>query len=239
MGLIERNRRELDLSSVRKFASPALYSLSRAFGTRLRTNARGRLLDLGCGDMPYRNVVIEQVSAYDGLDIEARTVGIKYVTSVSDMSPVPDASYETVICTELLEHVENPRYVATEIARVLVPGGRLILTVPFLGRLHEEPRDFYRYTKYGLEDMFKSAGLEVAEIVEHGSLASFLGHQISTVLIGSTWHIPLVKWMALGINLVFVVAPAVLLDAVVGPLRRKMPLGYVMVATKPRDSIDE
>ena len=158
---------------------------------------------------------------------------VKYVTSVTDMSPVPDSSYDTVVCTELLEHVEHPAHVAAEIWARPRPGGRLVLTVPFLGRLHEEPRDFYRYTRHGLLSIFSESGFTVEEIVEHGSLGSMLGHQASTVIVGVTWHIPVVKWLAMAVNVLLVVCPAVFLNASVPRLRRKMPLGYVMVAAKP------
>src|SRR3546814_8619033 len=60
--------------------------------------------------------------------------------------PFPDQSFEAVICSEVLEHVPDPRLVLDEIARVLKPGGCLLLTVPFLFRIHADPHDFGRYT---------------------------------------------------------------------------------------------
>ena len=71
---------------------------------------------------------------------------------------MPEASFEAVVCTEVLEHVLRPGKVLEEFVRVLAPGGRLCLTVPFAWPLHEEPFDFYRYTKYSLSDLLESAG---------------------------------------------------------------------------------
>lgn len=231
MTLIERNRRALDRNPrLRRFASPALFGLERTILKRLRANAVGDVLDLGCGDMPYRSAIIDQVATYDGLDITPRNESVRYVTSVEDMTPVPDSCYDTVICTELLEHVEDPRHVAAEIHRVLRPGGRLVLSVPFLGRLHEEPRDFYRYTRHGLRTIFGECGFVIDEVVETGSVFSFVGHQFSTAAIGTTWHLPVIRWITFVANAVVIVGPAVLLDAIAPPMRRKLPLGYVMVA---------
>lgn len=199
---------------------------------RLREQAQGHLLDIGCGDMPYRAVIGHQVEAYDGLDIEPRSVAVRYTGSVTDMNQVPDASYDTVLCTEVLEHVPSPTEAAHEMARVLRPGGTVILTVPFLGRLHEEPWDFFRYTRFGLTQLFEEAGFEIVEISEHGSVASFLGHQVSTGLVGLTWHIPIVKWIAFMLNSLVVVVPAAVIDSMIRPLWSKLPLGYVMVARR-------
>ncbi len=233
MSRIESNRRSLDLlPRLRRWYSPAVFGLETALVRQLLQHSSGALLDIGCGDMPYRSYVESKVSEYDGLDIEPRSASVKYLTSATNMGSVPSAAYDTVLSTEVLEHVERPRRVAIEIARVLRPGGTAIVSVPFLGRLHEEPRDFFRYTRHGLAEMFTSAGLEVQTIEETGSVASFLGHQVSTALVGLTWHVPLLKWIAFGVNLVFVVIPARFLDRLSARLRRKMPLGYVMVARK-------
>jgi SAM-dependent methyltransferase len=235
MGLLEQNRRAIDShDSVRRWFSPALFGLESLLRSRLRQVARGDLLDVGCGDMPYRPVVSGLVTVYHGLDIEPRSVEVQYVGSATDMSQVPDAHYDTVLCSEVLEHVDRPRDALGEIARVLRPGGRLILTAPFLSRLHEEPRDFYRYTRYGLAQLMKDAGLELEQLTEYGSIASFIGHQVSTVLMGTTWHLPVLKWIVFSVNVGLVVLPALAIDWLAGPLRRKMPVGYVVVARSPR-----
>jgi SAM-dependent methyltransferase len=213
--------------------SPALLSLERALQPVLLGAARGMLLDVGCGDMPYRALVRSQVDSYDGLDIEERAVPVRYRCSVTDMSIVPSESYDTVLCSEVLEHVSRPRLALEQMARVMRPGASLVVSVPFLGRLHEEPEDYYRYTRHGLKQLVAGAGFEAIEVVEHGSIASFLGHQVSSAVIVGTWHIPIVRWIGFALNLVLVVLPAAVLDAAARPLRRKLPLGYVLVARKP------
>jgi len=71
---------------------------------------------------------------------------------------VEDASFDVVLCTQVLEHVAEPALVLAELRRVLRDGGELWLTVPFVGELHEEPHDHYRYTSYGLQGLCERAG---------------------------------------------------------------------------------
>jgi len=127
---------------------------------------RGRLLDIGCGSKWREGLVGEFVDAYIGLD----HAGSQHDRSVVDIVgtayeiPEPDASYDSVLCTSVLEHLEEPAAALREAHRVLRPGGVAIYTMPMFWHLHEQPRDFYRYTRYGLEHLFTEAGFEVVEL---------------------------------------------------------------------------
>ncbi len=112
---------------------------------------------------------------------------------------------------------------------MLKPGGKLILTVPFLGRLHEEPFDYYRYTRYGLRHLLEKGGFEVVEIVPTGSIFSFLGHQAATLIVCGTYRIPILGHLVFWANAVICVLPCHWLDRLPG-LAAKAPLGYVAVA---------
>jgi len=230
------NRNDLDTSiAVRKWFSPALYSLQRILLPILQRYARGAVLDAGCGAMPYRAEVGSAVTSYDGLDMSPRAEDVRFVCSVADMAPVPSASYDTVLCSEVLEHVSHPIAAVNEFVRVLRPGGTLIVTVPFLGRLHEEPNDFQRFTEHGLRLLLSDAGFEVELVIPTGSVASFLGHQVSSVIVLPTWGVPIIRWPIFVLNAALVVVPALVLDVLLKPIRRKLPLGYVLVAMKPVD----
>lgn len=233
---VTANRQAIDAdlagdSTQRKRLSPTLFGLTDAVVPALRARAKGDLLDAGCGTQPFRTMLEEQVERYVALDIEARSDDVDYIADVEDMAVVPTASMDTVLCSEVLEHVPHPATAAGELARVLKPGGALIVTVPFMARLHEEPHDYFRYTRHGLRQLLVEAGFEIDEIVETGSLFSFLGHQVSVVLLGLTWHRPVLRRLARVINDVAVVRPAVLLDRVTR-MSRLLPLGYVVTATR-------
>jgi SAM-dependent methyltransferase len=174
----------------------------------IRTYAVGRVLDVGCGTMPFRGAALSRAQAYDGLDIEARTTGVRYLNDVQDMRDVPSESYETILCFEVLEHVPDPERALREMRRVLQPGGHILLTVPHLSRLHEEPHDYFRYTKYGLQALATRAHLDVVELQSEAGLFSFLSHQLSLLTLGLAWNVPVLRAVAKSFNgLVLVRAP--------------------------------
>jgi SAM-dependent methyltransferase len=78
--------------------------------------------------------------------------------------PADDASFDSALCTAVLEHLEEPERAIRECWRVLRPGGVAVYSVPFIWHLHEEPRDFFRFSKHGLAYLFTKAGFEVVEI---------------------------------------------------------------------------
>ena len=78
--------------------------------------------------------------------------------------PIRSASIDTALSLQVLEHVPEPLDMLKEIRRVLKPGGHLILTAPHIWNVHEQPHDYFRYTQYGLEHLFKKAGLEIIEV---------------------------------------------------------------------------
>lgn len=78
--------------------------------------------------------------------------------------PFADGRFDTVLCTDTLEHLEDPEAAIREANRVLAPGGKAIYTVPLFWHIHEAPRDFFRFTRHGLQHLFETAGLEVLEV---------------------------------------------------------------------------
>jgi SAM-dependent methyltransferase len=209
-------------------ASRIRFVISRALIARY---ARGTVLDVGCGRMPFRDDIVAAGARYEGLDIEARAPGVDHIGDVQDLHAIADDSFETVTCFEVLEHVPNPARAVSELARILKPGGSLLVTVPHLSRLHEQPHDYYRYTGYGLRALAEQAGLRVVEVGGYGGLASFLGHQASTMLLGLTWGIPGVSSAARALNRAALIGPIVQLDR----LDRSglFALGFALVAAKP------
>jgi SAM-dependent methyltransferase len=128
--------------------------------------ARGRLLDIGCGTKPWLSTFAPYVAQHIGADHASTLHGLTQVDLVCDAYGVPldDSSVETILLTEVLEHLERPSDALNECARLLRPGGHLILTTPFTWPLHEEPRDFYRYSPHGLRYLAEHASFDVIEI---------------------------------------------------------------------------
>jgi SAM-dependent methyltransferase len=123
---------------------------------------RGRVLDAGCGRRPYA----EFYSDYTGLEFD-RT---RYADAPADVwgsgmeLPFRDKAFATVFSSQVLEHVPEPWRMVAEMARVLEPGGHLILTAPHIWGLHEVPQDYFRFTCYGLEHLARRAGLQPIEV---------------------------------------------------------------------------
>ena len=130
-----------------------------------------RVLDVGAGSAPYR-------SLFDGCDYKTqdfsqlRPEQLRFgsytpidLVSEADDIPVPDGSFEVIICTEVLEHVPEPIRVLREFGRILAPGGRLILTAPLGSGIHQEPYHFYGgYTPYWYRRFLTEAGFQSIEI---------------------------------------------------------------------------
>lgn len=127
---------------------------------------RGDLLDIGCGNKPYFDILKPRVNKYTGLDMPDTLHTRSKIDVYGDACNLPfeDSSFETVVSFQVMEHVNEPNIMIAEIFRVLKNGGYAIITTPFMWGIHEEPRDFYRYTKYGLKYLFKKNGFEIIEL---------------------------------------------------------------------------
>lgn len=153
----------------------------------------GRLLDVGCGSQPYRRY-FQQV-AYVGLDIDNeanRQAAVADYFYDGSRFPFDDASFDAVLCNQVLEHVFNPQEFLAEIRRVLKPGGRLLLTVPFVWDEHEQPYDCARYTTFGLRHLFEQQGLRWLEHHKLGGDASILFQLTNAYLFKVGRRLP--KW---------------------------------------------
>jgi glycosyltransferase involved in cell wall biosynthesis len=173
---------------------------------------KGKLLDIGCGKMPYRTYILKnsEVNNYAGLDIEG---ALEYDANIKpdftwdgNVMPFDAGSFDCIFATEVLEHCQEPEIVLKEAFRVLMPGGIFFFTVPFLWNLHEVPHDEYRLTPFAMERHLKSSGFKVVSIKAtggwHASLAQMMGLWVrrapikrNTRIILSYLFKPIVKYL--------------------------------------------
>lgn len=132
----------------------------------LRTYSSGKLLDIGCGEKPYWGFAWKYVESYTGVDHYDTPHLNDQIDIFCDAYNIPlgNKTFDCILCTEVLEHLEEPSQAIDEAYRVLKKGGYALYTVPFSWPVHEAPRDFFRYTAFGLQYLFEKSGFEVVEI---------------------------------------------------------------------------
>jgi SAM-dependent methyltransferase len=144
-------------------ATPAIEAAVRGYASALEPGAE--VLDVGCGLRPYEEFFAH--CTYVGLDVEesGRTADEKNADIYFNGLDIPgeDNRYDGTICNEVLEHCVDPVKLLSEMHRVLKPGGKLMVTVPFIWGIHEAPYDFRRYSHYGLVRELESVGFVVVE----------------------------------------------------------------------------
>lgn len=128
--------------------------------------AHGVLLDVGCGLKPYEKIFAPYVEKYYGTEYSS-TSGYRGnradVAGDASAMPFADASVDTILCTEVLEHVKNPEKVIEEFTRILKPDGIIITTAPFFYPIHDA-YDFFRYTDEGIAVIMRRHGIEIEKI---------------------------------------------------------------------------
>lgn len=136
---------------------------------------QGVLLDVGCGTKPYE--ALFNVQQYVGLEIDSelsRQRGIADFFYDGSSFPFASGQFDAILCNQVLEHVFEPDVFLREVHRVLRPGGRLLLTIPFVWDEHEQPWDYARYSSFGLKALLARHGFSVVEQIKLGADASTL-----------------------------------------------------------------
>lgn len=133
----------------------------------------GEMLDVGCGKQPYRSY-FNHVKSLKTCDFDAERGEVDFACPAHKI-PLPDESLDSILCTEVLEHVPDPLAVWREFYRVLRPGGKVLLTTPMYWPAHELPYDFHRFPEHGLRHLICESGFELEAIIPRGGPRAFWG----------------------------------------------------------------
>lgn len=133
----------------------------------------GKLIDVGCGEQPYKPY-FKHIEERVACDFDAGRGTVDFACPAHAI-PVEDGSFGAILCTEVLEHVPDPLAVWREFHRILQPGGRVLLSTPMYWPPHELPYDFYRYPEQGLRYLATTAGFRVLELWPRGGRWAFFG----------------------------------------------------------------
>lgn len=143
-----------------------VWRISRRHVKSIAGLARGDVLDIGCGEQPFHPLFAAGVRRVWGLEHpRGRRAGGRVDVYANALAlPFRTQTFDTALCFQVLEHVEEPAALLVEARRVLKPGGSLILTAPHIWNEHEMPHDYYRFTRYGLRHLLETAGFRIVEI---------------------------------------------------------------------------
>ena len=147
----------------------------------VRKYAKGDILDIGCGNKPYEPL-FQGMGKYVGCDVIQSSSHKVDILCLSTAIPLPDEQFDTVFCTQVMEHVEDHQKMLGEAYRLLRKGGKIILSVPMAWEHHEVPYDFFRFTKYGLTYVFEKAGFKILEIKSNGGKWALLGQMSQNII---------------------------------------------------------
>lgn len=213
------------------------------------------VLDLGCGERPYRHIYDPHCRKSIGADLPGapfaqQSVDIEcFATDV----PLPDGSVDVILCSEVMQDIREPADLARETWRLLRHGGTLVLTTPFMVPIADGEYDHYRFTEHGLRYILGKQGFAIRRIETVGDnfgtlTAFFIKPQLKVWnFIAKGIRLPLIYSLWNPFIFVFVFIPQALylglyyLGRRLPPLRRALrkfshgPLGYVVIADKPRD----
>ncbi len=227
------------MAALRRFLDLQAASIWNDLAVLLPT-CHSSLLDVGCGAQPYRPLMPSEIaySAIDTADAQShfgyQVADTTYFTG--EAWPVAEGSVENVLATETLEHVSRPEQFLAEARRCLLPGGRLMLTVPFAARWHFIPHDYWRFTPSGLRQLLTESGFCEIAVYARGNELTVACYKTVTMLLA---------WLfgkgsasigsAVRRAVALVLSPLIVLLACVGQLSLRSRggddcLGYTVVA---------
>lgn len=233
--LLRKKRRELEEFLIARGKAHTLsltrYRLHREIAATIEKYAKGDCLDAGSGRSPYKNLLLQYTNHVTSFDSEDRSGETDVIGDIQSMTQLDDASFDTILCSQVLEHVPRPWDAMSELARILRPDGVLILSVPHLSVIHEAPHDYYRFTRYGLQSLCDQSNLTVTQLQPIGGIGCFLLHGCSAAIMSALGGIPLLRWVVFALNYLAFVRLPDLFEHYLG-MPQLYPSDYLMVATK-------
>jgi len=198
----------------------ALAQWLREEANRLRSaGLRARILDVGCGPKPYYPFFADVAAEYTGLDV-VPTPSADVVGFVEEM-PLESGRFDLVLCTQVLEHCDDPIRAVAELRRVTAPGGRVLASTHGVMAYHPSPEDHWRWTHTGLARLFRTAEWSAVTVTPVGGATACLGKLGATYLdlLSRRLHVGFLG--KLGVRMINRLAPFV--DGHVGILREQRP----------------
>ena len=235
----EENIQRLSGTQVSKNAIDyiVLYYLINDLRSVISRYASGCILDVGCGNKPYESLFTSNTESYTGCDVvQSSENKVDVICKATELAYAAD-KFDTLFSTQVMEHVDNSDLMMQECNRVLKPGGVLIVSVPLCWELHEEPYDFFRFTKYGLKELCDRNNFDVLEIIPNGgkwaAIFQMNLNMIYSTFKNRTFFVKILKGLFINLRLTALInSIAIRIDKkYYDPL---LTLNYVLVARKKK-----
>jgi ubiquinone/menaquinone biosynthesis C-methylase UbiE len=166
----------IDFIKIKNFFAGKIFNFTKKYSRKnlynnienaLKDHSKNKdnILNIGAGG-EVKRILLKNRIVFKELDIDKKR-NPDYVGDIMNMNIFDDNTFDVIVCAEVLEHVKNPFVAVNEIMRVLKPGGVLIGSTPFIFPIHDEPNDYFRYTRYGILNLFNN--FDLLNIVERNS----------------------------------------------------------------------
>jgi SAM-dependent methyltransferase len=203
--------------------------MTSAYSDVILRHCRGRVIDVGCGPAPLYGMYRRQATSVTCIDWDNSLHDVSFCDKYVDLNDkwdVPSEAFDTIIATDVLEHLHSPSTFFSEISRICAPGGKLILGVPFMYWIHEAPHDYLRHTEFSLRRLAAESGMSVVELFGYGGAPEVIADLTLKILQPRRW---IAKPLYALIRAILRCRP---IPGISRGTRSVLPLGYVMVATK-------
>ena len=209
--------------------------IGNAYEPVIRKYSKGILADIGCGDVPYYHFYKDTVDDTVCIDWANSRLETTFLDHEADLNKELDFlktnSFDTVICTDVLEHIYRPELLFSEMTRVLKPNGHLILAVPFLYWVHHNAHDYHRYTHFKLKEFCENNKLKVVELNTYGGLPEIIYDLVHKGYAHYNFRLSRVFyffWKRAG----YFFSKRSFIKKLSANSREAFPMGYVLVAKK-------
>jgi len=199
----------------------------------LKQYAKGNLLDLGCGKVPLYHAYREYVTDNITVDWENTLYENEYLDFECDITkvlPFEGEEFDTIILSDVLEHIPEPENLWKEMSRILSIGGKIIMNVPFYYFLHGKPHDFYRYTEFALRRFVENSGLRLIQLEPIGGTPEILADIFAK-------HFSVIPLLGKGIAIAIQYITGLFVKTTLGKrisekTSHSFPYGYFLIAEK-------
>ncbi len=203
------------------------------YDVHLKQHVSGKLIDLGCGKVPlyaaYKDLSASQ-TCVDWGNAFQKNIHLDVECDLNQPLPFASGEFDTIILSDVLEHLSKPESLWHEMARILAPGGKVIMNVPFYYCIHAAPFDFFRYTEYALCNFAQSAGFNVILLKSLGGVPEILADLLAKTFNFFPWggkYLAIITQKTCSLFIKTGIGKKISMKT-----SKTFPLGYFMVAGK-------